>query len=323
MRRREFIAGLGGAAAWPVLARAQRPMPVIGLLNASTPTGYASRMSAFHQGLGETAEGRNVTIEYRWAENQLDRLPAMAADLVRRQVTVIFAAGIPAVRAAKAATATMPIVFQGGFDPVEVGIVSSLNRPGGNLTGVSSLSIEMAPKRLELLHETVPKAAAIALLVNPTNPTSADYQTKSVQAAASSLGRELHILHARAAHDLEMVFASLAQRRIGGLVISNEGLFNSQSEQLAALSVRNAVPAIFQDRDFTTAGGLMSYGTSSEDAYRLAGVYVGRILKGEQPADLPVQQSTKVELFINLKAAKALGLIVPLPLLARADEVVE
>ena len=203
---------------------------------------------------------------------------------------------------------TIPIVFQGGFDPVEIGIVSSLNRPGGNLTGVSSLSIEMAPKRLELLHETVPKAAIIALLVNPTNPASADSQTKSVQTAARSLGREIHVLHARTKDDFEMVFASLAQRRIGGLVISNEGLFNSQSEQLAALRVRDAVPAIFQDRDFTTAGGLMSYGTSSVDAYRLAGVYVSRILKGEKPADLPVQQSTKVELFINLKAAKALGL---------------
>ena len=328
MKRREFITLLGGAATtWPLAAGAQQSMPVVGLLNANaaTPTGYASRLSGFHQGLGETgyAEGRNVAIEYRWAENQLDRLPAMAADLVRRQVTVIFTSGIPGVRAAKAATMTIPIVFQGGFDPVEVGIVSSLNRPDGNLTGVSSLSIEMTPKRLELLHETVPKAATIALLVNPTNPASADSQTKAAQTAARSLGRELHVLHARAEGDLKMVFASLARRRIGGLVISNEGLFNSQSEQLAALSVRNAVPAIFQDRDFTTAGGLMSYGTSSVDAFRLAGVYVGRILKGEKPADLPVQQSTKVELFINLKTAKTLGLTIPLPLLGRADEVVE
>ena len=325
MKRREFITLVGGAAAaWPLVARAQQSaMPVIGFLSPASLELYADRVRAFQQGLGETgfAEGRNVAIEYRWAEGHNERLPMLAADLVRSQVTVITAAGIPAVQAARAATATIPIVFQGGFDPVALGFVASLSRPGGNITGASSLAIEVGPKRLELLHELVPAAKIVGLLVNPTNPSS-EIQSKDLQAAARALGLQLHVVHARVEGELDAVFATLAQLRASALVIGNDGFLISQAKTLGALTSRHAVPAIFQFRDFAAAGGLMSYG-SDFTPYRLAGNYTGRILKGEKPADLPVQQSTKVELIINLKTAKALGITFPLPLLGRADEVIE
>jgi putative ABC transport system substrate-binding protein len=280
---------------------------------------------AFRQGLTETGaiEGRNVTIEFHWAQGQYDRLPALAADLVRRRVTVITANGTAAV-AAKAATATIPIVFFSGADPVQRGFVASLNRPGGNLTGVSSLNAELGPKRLELLHGLVPKASTIGLLVNPTNPNAeAPSRSKDMNAAAHPLGLQLHVLHASTERDFESAFESMARLRIGGLVISSDAFFTSRKEQLAALAVRHGIPTIYQNREFATAGGLVSYGGSDADAYRLMGVYTGRILNGEKPADLPVQQATKTELIINLKTAKALGVTVPLLLLGRADEVIE
>jgi putative tryptophan/tyrosine transport system substrate-binding protein len=327
MRRREFITLLGGAAVgWPLAARAQQPaMPVIGYLGPESPAVFASRVRAFRQGLGETgyAEGRNVAIEFRWAEGQHNRLPALAADLVGRQVAVIVApGGAPGALAAKSATTTIPIVFEMGADPIAIGLVGNLNRPGGNLTGVSSLNVQVTPKRLEILHEAVPTAAEVAVLVNPTSPT-ADSQLRNLQAAARALGLQLHVLHASAERDFDTVFATLLQLRAGGLVVSSDGFFATHSEQLAALTIRHAVPAIHQSRDFTIAGGLMSYAGSFAESHRQAGVYTGRILKGERPADLPVQQVTKVELFINLKTAKALGITFPLTLLGRADEVIE
>ena len=324
MRRRQFITLLGGAAAWPVAAGAQQPaMPVVAFLSSETLSLWAGRLRAFHQGLNDTGyiEGRNVATEYRWAEGQFDRLPALAADLVRRQVSVIALGGLPAARAAKAATATIPIVFQIGVDPVETGLVSSLNRPGGNLTGVTSLNVEVGPKRLELLHEVVPTATAVAVLVNPRAP-NAESLTRDHQTAALTLGLTLHVLHASTEGDFDNVFATVRQLRAGGLVVVNAGLFNDRSKQLAALAVRHAVPTAFQYREFVEAGGLMGYGSSTTDSYRTAGVYTGRILKGEKPADMPVQQATKVELIINLKTAKALGLTIPLSLLGRADEVI-
>jgi putative ABC transport system substrate-binding protein len=327
MRRRDFIIFLGSTAAmWSLRAHAQQSaMPVIGYLGAQSPAAFASRVRAFRQGLGETgyAEGRNVAIEFRWAEGQHHRLSALAADLVGRQVTVIVApGGAPAALAAKSATTTIPIVFEMGADPIAMGLVGSLNRPGGNLTGVSSLNVEVTPKRLEILHELVPTAAVVAVLVNPTSPT-ADSQWKDLQAAARALGLQLHVLHASTEGEFDTVFVTLLQLRAGGLVVASDTFFATHSEQLAALTVRHAVPAIHQSRDFSTAGGLMSYGGNFVESHRLAGVYTGRILKGEKPADLPVQQVTKVELFINLKAAKTLGVTVPLPLLGRADEVIE
>jgi putative ABC transport system substrate-binding protein len=323
--RRDFITLLGGAAAWPLAARAQQAaMPVVGFLNTRVPGADPHLLAAFRRGLKETGyvEGQNVTIEYRWAYNQYDRLPALAADLVRRQVTVIAAIGSPSAPAAKATTTTIPIVFIIGFDPVEVGLVTSLNRPGGNLTGVTVLGVELGSKRLELLHELAPTANIVAALVNPNTP-AAETQSTDLQTAARSLGLKLHVLHASSERDFDTVFASLLQLGAGGLVVGNDTFFSTRSEQLAALALRHGVPAIFQYRGFVEAGGLMSYGGDLADNYRLTGVYTGRVLKGENPADLPVMQSTKVQLIINLKTARALGLTVPLSLLGRADEVIE
>jgi putative ABC transport system substrate-binding protein len=327
MNRRSLITLLGGAAAWPLVAHAQQSaMPVIGFLGTISPDRWASRLHAFRQGLSETSyvEDRNVGIEYRWAEGQFDRLPALAADLVRRQVSVIAAPeSTPAAFAAKAATTTIPIVFSVGVDPVAVGLVASLNRPGGNLTGVTNLNAEILPKRLELMHELVPTATTIALLVNPSNPLVAETESRDAQTAARTLGLQLHVLHASTDRDFDTVFASLAQMRAVALVINTDVFFNSRSEQLAALALRHTVPAIFQYREFVASGGLMSYGTSTTDVFRQVGIYASRLLRSESPADLPVQQVTKIELIINLKTARTLGLTVPLSLLGRADEVIE
>jgi putative ABC transport system substrate-binding protein len=327
MKRRAFITLLGCvAAAWPLAARAQQPgLPVIGFVNVGSSGGYAGILSAFLKGLGETGyvEGRNVAIEYRWAENRPDRLPAMMADLVQRKVAVIAATSTPAALAAKAATTTIPIVFETGSDPVQLGLVSGLNRPGGNVTGVTFLAQEVVPKSLELLRELLPTARVIALLVNPADPALAEANTSDALAAAHTLGLELHVLNASSERDFEGVFAKLIELRAGGLVISPEALFVSHSEQLAALAAHHGMPTVFRGREFTAAGGLMSYGSDITDSYRLAGIYAGRILKGDKPADLPVQQTTKVELFINLKTAKALGITVPLPLSGRADRIIE
>jgi len=331
MRRRAFITLLGGAAAtssvsWPLAARAQQAkMPLVGCLNSSSADADGDRMRAYRRGLSETGyvEGRNVTIEYRWADGQNDRLPSLAADLVHRRVNVIVTGGTPATLAAKAATTTIPIVFIIATDPVEAGLVASLNRPGGNLTGVTALNVELAPKKLELLHELLPAATVMALLVNPTNPVAAETQTRDLLAAARTLGVQLHILHASTERDFDAVFANLVQLRAGALVIGSDLFFTSRSEQLAALTVRHALPSIYQFREFAAAGGLMSYGGSITDWGYQGGVYTGRILAGAKPADLPVQQITKVELVINMKTAKALGLTFPITLLGRADEVIE
>jgi putative ABC transport system substrate-binding protein len=326
MKRRELITVLGGAAAaWPLAARAQQPaIPVIGFLNGASYGLSAHLVRAFHQGLSGTGyvEGRNVAIEYRSADGQYDRLPALAADLVRRKVSVIAATGTPTGLPAKAATTTIPIVFVTGSDPVEQGLVASLNRPGGNLTGATTLAVELGQKRLELLHELVPTATLIGVLVNPTGP-NLQAVSRDLQAAARTVGLPIHVLHASTERDFDTVFATLVQLRVSALVIGTDTFFNSQSGRLAALTVRHAVPAIYQYREFAAAGGLMSYAGSITDAYRLAGVYTGRILKGEKPSDLPVQQSTKAELFINLKTAKALGITIPQSILARADEVIQ
>jgi ABC-type uncharacterized transport system substrate-binding protein len=322
--RREFIRLVGGAAAWPLTAHAQQPaMPAIGFLGTDSPHLRARRLRAFRNGLSEAGydEGWNVTIEFRWADGQYDRLATLAADLVQRRVSVIVVNG-PAALAAKAATTTIPIVFVVGFDPIKLGLVASLNRPGGNLTGVSLLNAELAPKRLAMLHELVPSATIIALLVNPANP-NAETLSQDTQAAARTLGLKLHVLNASTERDFDAAFATLLQQRAGALVIGTDGFFVGQSERLAALTVRHAMPAIFQSWEFSAAGGLMSYAGSDTDANRLMGIYTGRILNGEKPADLPVQQSTKVELFINLKTAKALGLTVPLIMQMTADEVIE
>ena len=296
---------------------------MIGFLNGGSAWEYARAAAAFRQGLSETGyvEGHNVLVEYRWAEGHYERLPELAADLVRRQVTVI-AANTQAVPAAKAATTTIPIVFATSADPVAAGFVASLNRPGGNVTGVSSLSVEIGPKRLQLLHEMVPTATVMAVLINPTNP-NAEAQSSAMQAAARDIGLQLHVLHATTERDFDTAFATLVQLRAGALVIGADVFLSNRSEQLAALALRHTVPAIFLYREFVAAGGLMSYGESARDSFRLSGVYAGRILKGEKPADLPVLQATKFQLIINLKTAKALGLTVPLPLLGLADEVIE
>jgi putative tryptophan/tyrosine transport system substrate-binding protein len=325
MRRREFIAGLGGASVWPHFANAQQPaMRVIGFLNSGSPDGYAILKGAFLRGLKDTGyiEGENIAIEYRWAEGQYDRLPAQAADLVGRRVTVIAATSTPAVLVASTATTTIPIVFTSGDDPVGLGLVASLARPGGNVTGAVHLQVELTPKRLELLHELAPAARVIAILLNPSN-RNAESQSRDLQMAARALGLQAHVLHARTERDFDPVFVSLLQLKAGALAIGSDPVFTNRSEQLAALSVRHAVPAVYEYREFVAAGGLMSYGGSIADSYRLAGVYTGRILKGEKPADLPVQQSTKIELVVNLKTAKAIGITIPQTLLARADEVIE
>jgi len=327
MRRREFITLFGGAVAWPITAPAQQPaMPVIGFLGSASPDLYSDRLRAFRQGLKEAGyvEGQNVAVEYRWAEDHKDRLPALAAELVHRQVAVIAAAGgTPSAVAAKAATATIPIVFGVGTDPVELGLVASLARPGGNLTDITSLNVEVGPKRLELLRELLPTATTIAVLVNPTSPSIAEPFLRVLQTAARNLGLRLQILHATDERDFDQVFGTLVHLRAGALVIMPDTFFTAHSEQLALLALRHAVPAIYEFRKFAAAGGLMSYGSSETEYSRLVGIYVGRILKGEKPADLPVQQSTKVELIINLKTASALGLTFPLTLLGRADEVIE
>jgi putative ABC transport system substrate-binding protein len=326
MKRREFITLLGGAAAsWPLAARAQQPaMPLVGYVTPGSPDDVAARLRRLRQGLSEAGyvDGRNVRIESRAAEGRYDRLPEMAADLVRRQAAVIVTAGVPATAAAKAATATVPVVFQMGADPVAVGLVASFNRPGANVTGIATLGVALGPKHLELLHELAPTATIMALLINPTNP-SAETLPSELAAAARKLGLQLHVLHARTERDFDSAFATLKQLGVGGLVISNEGLFLGQSAQLAALTLRHALPAIHVVPEFTAAGGLMSYGSSTTEAARLVAAYTARILKGEKPADLPVQQTTKIELTINLKTAKTLGLTVPPTLLATADEVIE
>jgi putative tryptophan/tyrosine transport system substrate-binding protein len=327
MRRRDFITLLGGAAiAWPVAVRAQQQQPVIGVLSTRSAGDDARLWAAFRQGLAENGyiESQNVSIEYHWADGQSDRLAGLAVGLVRRRVNVIATPGSTAgALAAKAATSTIPIVFGTGTDPVAAGLVPRLSRPGSNVTGATSMSVEIGPKRLELLHELVPSTTIIALLVNPTNPALTEPQVRDFQEAARALGLQLHILHASDERDFETVFLALVQLGVGALVIGGDQLFNSRSEQLAALAIRHALPAIYQYREFVAAGGLMSYGGSIADEFRLVGVYAGRILKGERPGDLPVQQATKVELIINLKTAKALGIKVPITLLARADEVIE
>jgi putative ABC transport system substrate-binding protein len=327
MKRREFITLVGGAAiAWPQGARAQQPAkPVIGFLHTATSESYAAMVAGFRQGLKQTGyvEGENVAIEYRWGENHSDRLAAMAVDLVRRRVAVIFAGGnADASLAAKAATSTIPIVFAHGSDPVKAGLVISLNRPGGNLTGVSFLISALGPKQLELLYELVPTAAVIAMLVNPDSP-GGDSQLKGVQAAAQTIGRQVLVLSAGSERDIDGAFATAVRSKAGGLLVSADAFYRSRYEQLVALAARHAMPAIYPWREAAAAGGLMSYGASLAEAYRQAGVYAGRILKGEKATDLPVVQSTKVELVINLKTAKTLGLTFPITLLGRADEVIE
>jgi len=326
MRRREVIKLLAGAAAWPLGALAQQSaLPVIGFLNAESAKGYARPLAAFLKGLGESGyvDGHNVVIEYRWAEGQNDRLPAMAADLVKRRVAVIAATTTPAALAAKAATTTIPIVFESATDPVRFGLVASLSRPGGNVTGVTQTNAEVAPKLLQMMHEMLPTARVIGLLVNPAGGDLAADQTKGFLSAAQTLDVELHILNVSTDGDIDAAFANLIQLRAGGLVISTDPFFTSRSEQLAKLAASHAVPAAYKGREFAAAGGLFSYGTDIADTFRLAGNYTGRILKGEKPANLPVQQATRVELIINLKAAKALGIHVPNTIIGRADEVIE
>lgn len=326
MNRREFIAGLGGTAAWPLTARAQQPaLPVIGYLSsASMSSVSAYTLKAFGEGLAQIGyvEGSNVNILYRWADYQYDRLPELAADLVRRNPAVLVTtAGTSSARAAKAATTTIPIVFQLGGDPVAIGLVASLNRPGGNVTGAVFLTNTLMTKRLEILHEAVPTAATIAYLVNPNDYD--DGRIANVEAAAHTLGIRLVIQHARSPSEIDAAFVTFAEQRIGALLTDPDPMYNSQRSQFAALAARHAIPAIYHTREMVEAGGLMSYGASAADAYRLAGAYAGRILRGEKPADLPVQQSSKVEFTVNLKAASALGLTVPPSVLVRADEVIE
>jgi len=326
MQRREFITLLGSAAVWPLAAQAQQAvMPLIGWLDSGSPAGMTANLAAFHKGLGETGyiEGQNVAIEYRWAEVDYNRLPALAADLVRRKVAVIAATRGPApARAAKAVTSTIPIVFQSGTDPVRDGLVASLNRPGANVTGASRLSTDLIPKRLGLMAEIVPKMTAIALLFNSAGP-QAESQVQEMQEPTRALGLRLYLAKASTEDELDAAFAGVAQSGAGAMIIANDPLFNSRRERVIALALRHAIPVTFADRESVVAGGLMSYAASFTDSFRQVGVYVGRILKGANPADLPVQQPTKFELVINLKTAKALGLTVPDKLLSLADEVIE
>ena len=325
MKRREFIALLGAAAASPLAARAQQgAMPVAGYLTLGSATAAVPRVTAFKQGLSETGyvEGRNVAIEYRYAENQFDRLPALAADLVRQKPAVIFALGPPSVRAVKAHTATIPVVFVAGEDPVKEGLVASLNRPGGNVTGVSFFTNLLIAKRLQLLNEIVLRPVALALLVNPNNP-NAEPDSQDAREAAVALERELHVLTASTGRGIEEAFAAIVQRRVGGLIVGVDGVFLDRRDQLFALAARHAIPAIYEKREYPVTGGLMSYGANDGEVGRQSGIYVGRILKGEKPADLPVLQATKYEFVINLRIAKVLGLAIPSGVLAIADEVIE
>jgi putative ABC transport system substrate-binding protein len=322
--RREFMLVLGAIIAARPLRAQQKSMPVIGFLNGGSPDGLKRYVAAFRQGLEQAGyiEGQNVAIEYRWAEGRYDRLPMQVADLVQLQPTVIAATSTPAALAAKAATTTVPIIFTTAGDPVELGLVAALNRPSGNVTGVTQLNVEVAPKRLELAHELLPATSMIPVLVNPTDPNT-DPLSRRLAVAARTLGLTLRILNATIEREIDEAFATVAQLRAGALVIGTDVFFNSRSEQLGALTLRYAIPTIYQYREFTEAGGLISYGGSIIDSYRIAGTYTGRILAGAKPAELPVQQSTRVELIINLKTANALGLTVPPSILARADEVIE
>jgi putative tryptophan/tyrosine transport system substrate-binding protein len=326
VRRREFITLMGGSmAAWPRAAHAQQPaLPVIGFLHAASPEAYAPMMTAFRQGLKEAGyvEGRNVAIEYRWAEGHYDRLPALAADLVHRRVAEIVTGGTPAALAAKAASSTIPIVINVGIDPVQIGLVAGLNRPGGNVTGIAVLTVELGAKKLEVLHELLRTSAAVALLVNPNTPVT-EPETKGVRDAARSLGLQLHVLDASTEGEIDAAFGKLIELRAGGLIVSVDSFLNSQRAQIVALAARHAVPAIYGVREFAAAGGLMSYGTDLTDVYRQVGIYAGKILKGAKPEDLPVQRTVRVEFVINLKTAKTLGLTFPITLLGRADEVIE
>jgi len=325
MRRRDFIRLVGGAAvAWPLTTPAQPAMPVIGFLNSGSPDTFAPTVNAFLQGLKESGyvDGQNVVIEYRWANGQYDRLTALADDLVRRGVSVIAATSTPANLVAKAVTSTIPIVFTTGGDPVQLGLVTSLGRPGGNVTGVTQMTGEVAPKRVELAHELVPQATVFGMLINPTNPLSENVKRDS-QAAALKLGVQLNVLHASTDAELDKAFAAFREMHVGALVLGTDAFFNNRLEELAALAIRNSLPVVYEYHQFVAAGGLVSYGGSIIDSYRLAGGYVGRVLKGEKPADLPVQQASKIELLLNLKTAKTLGITVPQSIQNRADEVIE
>jgi putative tryptophan/tyrosine transport system substrate-binding protein len=325
MRRREFIKLIASSAvAWPLTVRAQQAMPAVGFLSSRSTDDSAHLVAAFREGLGETGfvEGRNVAIEYRWAQGNYDRLPALAADLVARQVAVIAATAIAPTLAAKSATAKIPIVFQTGADPVQFGLVNSLSRPEGNVTGVAIMTNTLAPKQLEVLHEVVPTATLVAWLVNPKNPI-ADTDTQNVKSAAGTLGQQIIVLDATNDSELDAAFSALAQQHAGSVLVQSDPFLNSRPDKIAALAARYAVPVLHQWREFPAAGGLMSYGTSLPDSFRQLGIYAGKILNGAKPADLPVQQSVKVQLVINLKTAKALGLTLPLSLLGRADEVIE
>jgi len=327
MRRRDFITLLGGAAAgWPLAAYSQQPsMPVIGFVNAGSPHAYVQLLAAFLKGLSESGyiEGQTVKIEYRWADNQYDRLPGMVADLVHRHVAVIAATSTPAALAAKAATTTIPIIFEMASDPIRIGLVSSMNRPGGNVTGITQLNSQLVSKRLGLLHDLIPTASIIGLLVDPADSTIAKTETRDMQEAAHALGLQIQVLNASTEGEIDTVFATLARLQVRALVVGGGGFLIKQHKQLVALAARYAVPVSYAHRLFVASGGLISYGTSITDAYRQAGVYTGRVLKGEKPADLPVVQSTKFDLVINLKTAKALGLTVPSDVLSIADEVIE
>ena len=325
MKRREFITLLGGAAAWPIAARAQQAMiPLVGYISLTSVAGDATRKLGFRRGLSEIGfvEGQNVAIEYRYAAGQYDRLPTLAEDLVRQKPTALIAGGPPSVRALKALTATIPIVFHTGEDPVKEGLVASLHRPGGNVTGISGFTNLLFSKRLQLLHEIVPAPARLALLINPKNP-NAEPDSQEATAAAVTLGRELLVLTASTERGIEETFVTLVQRQVGGLVVGVDGVFNDRRDQISALAIRHAIPAIYERREYPEAGGLMSYGTDDRENYRQCGIYVGRLLKGEKPSDLPVLRATKFEFVINLRMAKVLGLAIPPGVLAIADEVIE